>query len=148
MQAIAVAIGKPINAERGPGARNPQGQGVCGASLRRSSFIWNNQTSLLASCAVTVHATVATARNYEIGSHHFNLRFTFHIIRSTFTVLLLVVVDFFKLCIDNIFLFFSTLSRRCALVCASLGLFSILLIDTLSEFTCDFTQFLGFCFDN
>jgi hypothetical protein len=51
VRGIAVAIPKPINAERGPGVRNPQGQGVCGASPRRSSFIWNNQTSLLASCA-------------------------------------------------------------------------------------------------
>jgi hypothetical protein len=51
VQGIAVAIPKPINAERGLGARNPQGQGICGTSLRRSSFIWNNQTSLLASCA-------------------------------------------------------------------------------------------------
>jgi len=67
-QGIAVAIAKPINAERGPGTRNPQGQGVCGASQRHSSFIWNNQTSLLVHCPAATIASVAVVRNYEIGS--------------------------------------------------------------------------------
>jgi len=69
-QGIAVAITKPINAECGPGTRNPQGQGVCGASRRHSSCIWNNQTSLLVPCAAATNATVAAVRNLEIGSRY------------------------------------------------------------------------------
>jgi len=64
---------KPINAELGPGTRNPRGQGVCGPSRRHSSFIWNNQSSLLVSCAVATNATVAAARNFETGSIYFGV---------------------------------------------------------------------------
>jgi len=67
-QGIAVAIAKPINAERRLLARNLQGRGVCGATLRRSSLIWNNQTSLLASCAASANPAVVAARNVETGS--------------------------------------------------------------------------------
>ena len=67
-QVIAVAIDKPINAGCGRLVRNPQGRGVCGASRRHSSLIWNNQITFLASCATSAIATVATVRDFEIGS--------------------------------------------------------------------------------
>ena len=70
-QGIAVAIAKPINAGCGRMVRNPQGRGICSASLRRSSLIWNNQTSFLASCAASANAAVATVRNSETGSSYF-----------------------------------------------------------------------------
>ena len=66
--AIVVAIAKPINAECGLWARNPQGRGVCGAWPRHSSFIWNNQISLLVPSPASTNPTIATAWNGEIGS--------------------------------------------------------------------------------
>ena len=67
-QGIAAAIATPINAGCGWLVCNPQGRGVCSASLCRSSLIWSNQTSFLAPCAASANAAVATVRNSEIGS--------------------------------------------------------------------------------